>query len=63
MNKVRTRLAFLITWGLLFISAQLPLFLVFTAVAFEKYTVAVSEILMAIFTAMIAAMMVVKEDL
>jgi len=63
MNKAKTRLAFLILWGLLFISAQIPLMIIYTAVNFEQYTVAVSEILAAIFTAMIAAMMVVKEDL
>lgn len=63
MNKARTRLAFLILWGLLFISAQIPLMIMYTAVNFEQYTVAISEILAAIFTSMMAALMVAKEDL
>jgi len=63
MKKARTRLAFLILWGLLFLSAQLPLMLVYTAVNFEQYTVIISEILAAIFTSMIAALAVAKEEL
>ena len=63
MKKAKTRLAFLILWGLLFISAQIPLIIAYTAVNFERYTVAISEILAAIFTSMMAALMVAKEDL
>jgi hypothetical protein len=63
MNKPRTRLAFLILWGLLFLSAQIPLMIIYTAVNFEQYTVAVSEILAAIFTSMMAALMVAKEEM
>jgi hypothetical protein len=37
--------------------------IIYTAVNFEQYTVAVSEILAAIFTSMMAALMVAKEEM
>ena len=57
----RIRLAFIIGWLVLFLSAQLPLLLIFTAVNFERYTVIFAEILAAIFTAMMTGLMMVKE--
>lgn len=63
MNKIRLRMAFLFTWGLLMLSAQVPLLVIFSAINYETYSIAIGEILAAILTSMMAALMVVKEDL
>lgn len=60
---VRARLTFIITCGVLWISSQLPLLILFTAVAFNSTVVAISEVGSAIFCAMIAAMVLVREDI
>jgi hypothetical protein len=59
----RTRLTFIITWGLLWLSSQIPLILIFSAVNYNNMAVTVGEVGSAIFTAAITAMMLVKEDI
>lgn len=59
----RQRLTFIITWVLLWLSAQLPLLILFSAVNFNSTTVAISESIAGIFTAMMTGMLMVKEDI
>jgi len=59
----RQRLTFIITWGLLWLSAQLPLLILFSAIGFDSLIVAISEVSAAIFTAMMTGMLMVKEDI
>jgi hypothetical protein len=59
----RARLTFIITWGILWISSQVPLLILFSAVGFNSMVVAIAEVGSAIFTAMMAAMMLVREDI
>ena len=58
----RARLAFILTWVILMIFAQVPLLILYSAVGFESYTVAISETLAAIVTVMATTIMLVKED-
>jgi len=58
----RQRLAFIITWGLLWLSSQIPLLILFTAIGFDPTVVAISETVAGVFTAMMTAMMMVRED-
>jgi len=44
------------------IFAQVPLLILYSAVGFESYTVAISETLAAIVTVMATTIMLVKED-
>jgi hypothetical protein len=59
----RQRLTFIITWGLLWLSAQLPLLILFSAIGFDSLIVAIGETSAAIFTAMMTGMLMVKEDI
>lgn len=59
----RQRLTFILTWGLLWLSAQLPLFILFSAVGFDTMVVGISQTLAGIFTAMMTGMLMVKEDI
>ena len=59
----RQRLTFIITWGLLWLSSQLPLLILFTAIGFDPTVVAISETVAGVFTAMMTAMMMVREDI
>ena len=59
----RQRLAFIITWGLLWLSSQIPLLILFTAIGFDPTVVAISETVAGVFTAMMTAMMMVREDI
>jgi hypothetical protein len=59
----RQRLAFIITWGLLWLSSQIPLLILFTAIGFDPTVIAISETVAGVFTAMMTAMMMVREDI
>lgn len=61
--KNKTRIGFLILWGVLMLSAQLPLLILYSAVGFNNIVVAVTQVGAAIFCAMAAAMMIVQEDI
>jgi hypothetical protein len=61
--KNKTRIGFLILWGVLMLSAQLPLLILYTAVGFNNIVVAVTQVGAAILCAMTAAMMIVQEDI
>ena len=56
------RLAFLLVSGLLFASAQIPLFLIFSAIAWDPTSVFIGELLGAIACVMIAGLAMAKED-
>jgi len=60
---VRLRLAFLITWGTLFALSQILLLIVFSAFDYESGLVFGLELFTAIVTAIITALMLVKEDI
>ena len=59
----RQRLAFIITWGLLWLSSQIPLLILFTAIGFDPTVITISETVAGVFTAMMTAMMMVREDI
>jgi len=59
----RQRLTFIITWGLLWLSSQIPLLILFSAIGYDRTIVAISETIAGVFTAMMTAMMMVREDL
>jgi hypothetical protein len=59
----RQRLAFIITWGLLWLSSQLPLLILFSAIGFDPTVVAISETIAGVFTAMMTGMLMVREDI
>lgn len=58
----RARLAFIFTWLLFMLFAQVPLLILYSAVGFEPYTIAFSEALTAILTVMVTTILLVKED-
>ena len=60
--KNKTRIGFLILWGVLMLSAQLPLIILYSAVGFNNIVVAATEVGTAIVCAMISAIMIVQED-
>jgi hypothetical protein len=59
----RQRLTFIITWGMLFLSSQILLLILFSAIGYDPTAVAISETVAGIFTAMMTAMMMVREDI
>lgn len=62
MQKSRTRLAFVLTWIILTLIAQIPVLILGSAIAFEPYSMTIIEILTIILTSMAAAIVVVKEE-
>jgi hypothetical protein len=60
---VRQRLTFILTWGLLWLSAQLPLLIVFSAIGFGPMVVAIGQTIAGVFTAMMTGMLMIKEDI
>lgn len=63
MKKSRIRLAFLMTWGILMLFAQVPVLLIGSAINYETYSMTIIEILTAILTSMAAALAVAKEEI
>jgi hypothetical protein len=59
----RLRLAFLFTWGIIYGLSQVILLIVFSAFAYEPTLMLILEVFTAITTAMITALMIVKEDM
>ena len=59
----RQRLTFIITWMLLWIAAQLPLIILFSAIGFDPTIVAISETIAGIITAMTTGILMVKEEI
>lgn len=60
--KSKSRIGFLIIWGLFMLAAQLPLVILYTAIGFNNIVVAGTEVATAVVCAMIAAIMIVQED-
>jgi hypothetical protein len=60
--KNKTRIGFLILWGVLMLSAQLPLLILYTAIGFNNLVVGITQVGAAIVCAMISAIMIVQED-
>lgn len=60
--KSKIRIGFLILWGLLMLSAQLPLLILYSAIGFNNLVVTITEVGAAILCAMISAIMIVQED-
>jgi len=58
----KTRIGFLILWGILMLSAQIPLLILYTAIGFNNLVVAITQVGAAIICAMISAIMIVQED-
>jgi hypothetical protein len=56
-------LAFLFTWGLVFGLSQVLLIIIFSAFNYEPTLILTLEVFTAITTAMITALMLVKEDI
>ena len=61
MNN-KSKIGFLIIWGLLMLVAQLPLVILYTAIGFNNLVVAGTEAAAAIVCAMITAILIVQED-
>jgi hypothetical protein len=59
----RLRLAFLFTWGIIYGLSQVILLIVFSAFNYEPILMLILEVFTAITTAMITALMIVKEDM
>jgi hypothetical protein len=59
----RLRLAFLFTWGIIYGLSQVILLIVFSAFNYEPTLMLILEVFTAITTAMITALMIVKEDM
>lgn len=59
----RLRLAFLFTWGVIFGLSQILLLIVFSAFNYESMLMLGLETLTAIFTAIISALLVAKEEI
>jgi hypothetical protein len=59
----KLRLAFLFTWGLVFGLSQVLLIIIFSAFNYEPTLILTLEVFTAITTAMITALMLVKEDI
>jgi hypothetical protein len=59
----RQRLTFIITWGMLFLSSQILLLILFSAIGYDPTIVGISEIVAGVFTAMMTAIMMVREDI
>lgn len=59
----RLRLAFLFTWGIIYGLSQVLLIIVFSAFNYEPTLVISLEVFTAIVTAIITALMLVKEDI
>ena len=59
----RTRLAFIFSWGLFMLFAQIPVLLIGSAFNYEPTLMLILEVFTAIITAMITALMIVKEDM
>lgn len=59
----RLRLAFLFTWGIIYGLSQVILLIVFSAFNYEPTLMLIFEVFTAITTAMITALMIVKEDM
>jgi hypothetical protein len=62
MNN-KSRIGFLIIWGLLMLAAQLPLIILYTAIGFNNLVIAGTQVATAIVSAMITAIMIVQEDI
>lgn len=62
MNKIKMRMAYILTTGLMFAFAQLPLFLIFSAIAWDPVSVFLGELLGAVACIMIAGLALAKED-
>ena len=62
MQKSRIKLAFMLTWVVLTLIAQIPVLILGSALAFEPYSMTIIEILTIILTSMAAAIVVVKEE-
>lgn len=60
--KDKSKIGFLIIWGLFMLAAQLPLVILYTTIGFNNLVVAGTEVATAIVCAMIAAIMIVQED-
>jgi hypothetical protein len=60
--KNKTRIGFLILWGILMLSAQIPLLILYTAVGFNNLVVGITQVGAAIICAMTSAIMIVQED-
>lgn len=56
------RMAFIMVTGLLFASAQIPLFIIFSAIAWDPTSVFIGELIGAITCIMIAGLAMAKED-
>jgi hypothetical protein len=61
MNN-KSKIGFLIIWGLLMLIAQLPLVILYTAIGFNNLVVAGTEVAAAVVCAMITAILIVQED-
>lgn len=61
--KNKTRIGFLILWGVLMLSAQLPLLILYSAIGFNNILVASTQVGTAIVCAIVSAMMIVQEDI
>jgi len=59
----RLRLAFLLTWCMMFGLSQILLLIVFSAFNYEPSLILTLEVFTAIATSMITALMLVKEDI
>jgi len=59
----RLRLAFLFTWGVIFGASQILLLIVFSAFNYESNLMLGLEFFTAIFTSIITALLLVKEDI
>ena len=62
MSKARMRMAFILTTGLLFAFAQLPLFIIFSAINWDATSVFLAELLGAVTCIMIAGLALAKEN-
>ena len=62
MSKARMRMAFILTTGLLFAFAQLPLFIIFSAINWDPTSVFIGELLGAITCVMITGLGLAKEN-
>jgi uncharacterized membrane protein len=59
----KARLVFIATWLLLWLSSQLPLLILFSAIGYHGTVVAICETIAAAVAAMITGILMVKEDI
>ena len=62
MSKARMRMAYIFTTVLLFVFAQLPLFIIFSAINWDPTSVFLGELLGAVTCIMIAGLALAKEN-